>query len=387
MNKIGIDKINFFTPHLALNMKELAKARKEDPDKYLIGLGQEIMAVIPNTQDTISMAANAADKIINEDNRDKIKLIIFATESGVDNSKSAGVYIQKLLNLPPDIRVIELKEACYAATAGIQLAKDYLSNHSEEQVLLIASDIARYGLNTPGETTQGGGSVAMILKENPQIATISEETKYVSQDLMDFWRPLYSDIAYADGHYSTKVYLEFFKYLWKEFCKEYNENINDFKAMIFHLPFTKLGLKALRLALPTDNDDKKEQLLNDFECARLWNKQIGNLYTGSVYLSLISLLANSSDLHSNDAIGIYSYGSGAEGEFYKINLANNFKQDNFKAIKKMIDNRTIISVDEYEKIFNSTVTTEKNIQLDIDKDPAKFVFAGIKNEQRQYTKH
>ena len=218
-------------------------------------------------------------------NRDKIKLIIFATESGVDNSKSAGVYIQRLLNLPPDIRVIELKEACYAATAGIQLAKDYLSNHSEEQVLLIASDIARYGLNTPGETTQGGGSVAMILKENPQIATISEETKYVSQDLMDFWRPLYSDIAYADGHYSTKVYLEFFKYLWKEFCKEYNENINDFKSMIFHLPFTKLGLKALRLALPTDNDDKKEQLLNDFECARLWNKQIGNLYTGSVYLS------------------------------------------------------------------------------------------------------
>ena len=48
---IGIDKINFFTSNLYVDMTELAIARNEDPNKYLIGIGQSKMAVIPPTQD------------------------------------------------------------------------------------------------------------------------------------------------------------------------------------------------------------------------------------------------------------------------------------------------------------------------------------------------
>ncbi|MGU9560412.1 hydroxymethylglutaryl-CoA synthase, partial [Lactiplantibacillus pentosus] len=44
--KIGIDKIGFATSHLYVDMAELAKARNEEPNKYLIGLGQQKMAVI-----------------------------------------------------------------------------------------------------------------------------------------------------------------------------------------------------------------------------------------------------------------------------------------------------------------------------------------------------
>ena len=47
--KIGIDKIGFYTSNMYVDMTELANARNEDPNKYLIGIGQEKMAVIPPT--------------------------------------------------------------------------------------------------------------------------------------------------------------------------------------------------------------------------------------------------------------------------------------------------------------------------------------------------
>lgn len=37
---IGIDKLHFFTPHVYVDMEELAEARDVEPAKFTIGLGQ-----------------------------------------------------------------------------------------------------------------------------------------------------------------------------------------------------------------------------------------------------------------------------------------------------------------------------------------------------------
>ena len=63
MTVIGIDKMSFFSPHQYIDMVELANARGEEPNKYLIGIGQTEQAVIPATQDVVTMAANAADEM------------------------------------------------------------------------------------------------------------------------------------------------------------------------------------------------------------------------------------------------------------------------------------------------------------------------------------
>lgn len=80
--KIGIDKIGFFTPHMYVDMAKLAQARNEDPNKYLIGIGQNKMAVIPPTQDAVTLAANAAAKVLTVEDKEVIDLVIVATESG-----------------------------------------------------------------------------------------------------------------------------------------------------------------------------------------------------------------------------------------------------------------------------------------------------------------
>lgn len=388
MAVIGIDKMSFFSPHQYIDMVDLANARNEEPDKYLIGIGETEQAVVPPTQDVVTMAANAADQLLTAEERTEIDTIIFATESGIDNSKSAAVYVQRLLGLNEYARTIEMKQACYAGTYGLMQARDYVALHPGSKVLVMASDIARYGLHTPGEVTQGAGAVAMLVSENPRILELNRDNQFMSRDVMDFWRPVYAEEALVDGKYSAEVYREFFRDLWSRYKEKTGRSINDFKAYAFHLPFTKMGLKALRHILPEADEAKQADLLNEFEASRVYNKRIGNLYTGSVYLSLYSLLANSEDLAAGDRLGIFSYGSGAEGEFYSAILQPNFRDGLIAGqMDALFENREYLTIPAYEEVFMAGLHGSENREFDITADPAKFVLAGLKDQQRQYVAH
>ncbi|GLB46965.1 hydroxymethylglutaryl-CoA synthase [Philodulcilactobacillus myokoensis] len=386
MTKVGIDQINFYTSNLDIDMVDLAHARNEDPNKYLIGIGQNKQAVIPNTQDAVTLAANAADPLIDDDNRKRIDMVIFGTESGIDNSKSAAMYLQHLLNLKPETRAFEIKQACYGATAGLKMACDYVTLHPSKRVLVIGSDIARYGLHTPGEVTQGGGAIAMVISSDPKVIAFDQNSAFYSKDIMDFWRPLYRSEALVDGHYSNDVYINFFKHTWHQYQKMTGLKINDFKAFTFHLPYTKMGLKGLRAILPKASSIKQQSLLNEFEASRKYNRYVGNLYTGSLYLSLLSLIDHADDLEANDRIGLFSYGSGAQGEFYSGILQPQFKNANRASkIQNNLKHRKQISISQYEKIFNSNQKIKAaDIKLDSSDDNAKFILKGIHDQKRVY---
>ena len=53
--KVGIDQIGYFTPNKYVDMVDLAHARNQDPNKFLIGIGQKKMSVADPTQDAVSM--------------------------------------------------------------------------------------------------------------------------------------------------------------------------------------------------------------------------------------------------------------------------------------------------------------------------------------------
>ena len=383
--QIGIDKIGFSTSSLYLDLVELAEARGVDPNKYLIGIGQAKQAVIAPTQDIVTMGASAAAQILTETEKAKITTVIVATESGIDNSKASAIYVKTLLRLDDFVRTIEFKEACYAGTAAIQAAKGLVSANPDEQVLVIAADIARYGLNTPGEVTQGGGAVAMLVKANPRILTIENPSVPITRDVMDFWRPLGATEAIVDGKYSTNVYIEMFLDAFKRYQQLTNDQLTDFTALAFHLPFTKMGKKALEALLGEDHSAIAEQLRAQLTASQQLNREVGNLYTGSLYLSLISLLANG-NVKAGDKLGLFSYGSGAEGEFYPVKLQPGFENAfSSQQIEANLANRTKVSVTEYESIFNSQLgMNTADISLNIDADPNQFVLAGIQDQKRIY---
>lgn len=385
--KIGIDKIGFNTSSYYLDLTDLANARGVDPNKYLIGIGQEKQAVVLPTQDIVTMGTMAADQMLTDTDRQTITTVIVATESGIDNSKASAIYVKTLLGLGDFVRTIEFKEACYAGTAAIQAAKGLVSANPVEHVLVIAADIARYGLNTPGEVTQGGGAVAMLVTANPRILSIEGPSVPITRDVMDFWRPLGKTEAIVDGKYSTSVYIEMFLEAFKRYQELTDDDLTDFTALAFHLPFTKMGKKALEALLGDDDSLIAEKLRSQLTASQILNRKVGNLYTGSLYLSLISLVING-ELAAGEKIGLFSYGSGAEGEFYTVTLQAGFETAfDGNLIESNLETRTKISVAEYEAIFNSQLgMNSEDIELNLDNDVSKFRLTGIQNQKRIYTK-
>lgn len=383
--KIGIDKLGFYTSDLYVDMKKLALARNEDPKKYLVGLGQEKMAVIPPTQDPVTLAANAADRILTPEDKRDITYVLFATESGIDNSKAAAIYAANLLGLGQHVRTAEIKQACYGATAAIHLAHGYLALHPDEKVLILASDIARYGLHTKGEPTQGGGAVAILMSINPHLLAIENDSGVYTEDIMDFWRPLGRNTALVDGHYSTEEYLKFLKKSFNQLRQKSGFRLDDFQAFVFHLPFGKLGKKAADQMLTMGETEQAADFVMAFEISRQYGKVVGNLYTGSLYLALLSLLENDSDLRPGNRVGLFSYGSGAIGDFYSGIVQPWFTSHIYKKEhQEILANRREVSVEEYEKLFEAAVLDDNDIELDISEDPAKFVFTGVKDHKRIY---
>lgn len=446
--KVGIDRITFATPNCYLSMRDLAISRGIDPNKFTIGIGQSQQAVPPNHQDIVTLGAQAALPLMPSIDRNRLKMVIVGTESGVDASKSSALYIHKLLNLSEWVRCVEVKEACYGGTAALMMARDYVLAHSGAQVLVIAADIARYGVGTPGEVTQGAGAVAMLVSENPRVLQINNDSVVKSAEIQDFWRPVYQSTALARGKFSTEQYIRMFCDVWQRYSAENACNFNDFEAICFHLPYTKMGLKALRAGLeensgaphacdgvlhandgvlPENDDapitsDTRERLLARYQDSTQYSRRIGNIYTGSLYLGLISLLDydyfrnscdssesagdssavacdSSSATHTNESptrlspllpgqkIGLFSYGSGAVAEFFSATLVPGWRSALFSNQHiKTLNNRTQLTVSQYEEMFNSAApySPQDFVSSQKNRSGARFVLDSIKSQERNY---
>lgn len=387
--QVGIDKINFYTPNHYLDLADLAQARGVDPNKYLIGIGQSKMSVAALDQDIVAMAANAAEPMLTEAERQEIGLLVVATESGVDQSKAAALFVQDLLGLTGNLRAIEIKEACYGATAGLQLACDYVRSHQGRKALVIASDIARYGLNTPGEVTQGAGSVAMLVTCDPGIVSIEPESLYESRSTGDFWRPNYSAEAFARGKFSEEVYIGMFESLWRKAQEQGMARPESLQALLFHIPFSKMGRKGLRtLGDGTIAQVDYERLTERFERSIVYGREVGNIYTGSIYLALLSLLENDESLEPGERIGLFSYGSGSVAELYFATLMPGYRARlEPQRHRALLESRERLSLAEYEAMFSAKLVTdgsEQAIGRSDYRDDAPHHLAGVKGHERQY---
>ncbi|ALB29437.1 hydroxymethylglutaryl-CoA synthase [Companilactobacillus heilongjiangensis] len=381
---VGIDKIGFYVPKDYIDIVELAKARDVDPNKFTIGIGQDKQAVPQPYQDAVTLAASSADSILTTDDKKDIGLLIVGTESSVDESKSTAAFLMDLLDLPEDIRSYEIKQACFGATAGLQAAYDFVSLNPGKKALVIASDIARYGIKTPGEVTQGAGSVAMLISENPRVLKLDHKSVYMTRNVGDFWRPTFSKTAFARGKFSNEVYVDFFTTLWNKFQAKYEVTADDFSTMLFHIPYTKMGTKALRTLDGKLSDEKYAELTEHYQASVKFSREVGNLYTGSLYLGLLSYLVNAAE--ANEKMLFFSYGSGAVGEIYSGEIQPDFEKIIDKdAILAMLDNRQKMSISDYEKMYE--VEYQDGTIVDPAGVDAKFYLSEIKENERLYKKN
>jgi hydroxymethylglutaryl-CoA synthase len=368
----GIDQLNIYVPRHYLDMATLATARGVDVNKYKVGIGQHKMAVIAPHEDMVTMALEASYDIV-QAHKEDIELLLFATESGIDFSKAAGNYVHHMLGLKPNVRILEVKQACYALTGALQLSVDYIKNHPTKKALVISSDIAWYGFNNPGESTQGAGSVAMIVSANPRLAIVGEGT-YFTEEKTDFFRPSYQEVPTVDGKLSIRCYNDILHQV---------EMKTPLRYVCFHMPFANMANKANeQLSYPIT--------LEALNHVKLFTQEVGNIYNGSLYLSLASVLSNGETV-PNETIGMFSYGSGSIGEFYPLTLSKNYVEVFSKSdFIQHIESRHEISISTYENWMTQFIEKEKSSDYQtslyaLTKD-TKFYLKAIQNGHRIYEK-
>lgn len=383
---IGIHDLSTATTHYVFEHAALAESRGVDGAKYRTGLGQEAMSIPALDEDIVTLAASAAAPILTRYGRAELSTVLLATESGVDQSKSAGLYLHSLLDLPRRTRVVELKQACYAATAALQFAVGLVARDPAQQILVIATDIARYDLDTPAEATQGAGAVAFLVAANPAIAALDPVSGLYSADVQDFWRPNYRGTPVVDGKLSVHAYLAATEHAFAHYRSSGGRDLGRFAAFCYHQPFTEMAYKAHRHLLESQGvAATREGLAEKIAPTTHYNRVIGNSYTASLYLALVSLLDHGGDL-TGKPVAMLSYGSGAVAEFFSaVPVPGYRRQLRTTANQKIIDARKPVGYHRYRELYSaySALGAAGDRALPVE-TAAPFRLAAIDGHQRIY---
>lgn len=382
---VGIDLIHFYTSDYYLGLDVFAKEKHIDVDKYYIGIGQEKMSIAPPDEDVVSLAAKAAAPILQQIDPNQISAVLFATESGVDQSKSAGAFLHGLLKLSSRCRVVEFKHACYAGAAALQMATAMVRANPKEKILVVAADIAKYDVDTSGEATQGCGAVAMLITTNPRIIAIEPGSGYHTEDVMDFWRPNQRTTALVDGKYSTKVYLNSLKQAWQHFTEETGRTFGDINHFCYHIPFTKMAEKAHQtLAKVAGVKLTEEEFRAQTWPSQIYNRIVGNSYSASLFVGFCSLLDNLKENLENRRVSFFSYGSGCVAEFFTGLVQPGYQQVLMSAShQRQIDSRQPLSYAQYLAFYHQVDDNVENILFERhNKGPYRL--AGIQDHKRYY---
>ncbi|MGY6555199.1 MAG: hydroxymethylglutaryl-CoA synthase [Wenzhouxiangella sp.] len=402
--RVGIDALAFAGPAAYVELADLAEARGVEPAKFTQGLGQHRMAIASPCEDTVTMAVDAGLKAIENFgiDRSEIGTLIVGTETGVDHSKPVAVYVHDLLDLNERCRTFETKHACYGAMAGLTASMDWIASGRARgrKALVIASDIANYGLRTPGEPTQGAGAVAMVVSEQPRLleiqpASIGDYTRQV----MDFWRPLYSKYALADGQYSIQCYLDALVAAREDAVGARLDLLGELQACLYHVPFVKMALKAhqreveIELGSTISKDEAEPwQRLQDSYAKRCapWltlNAEIGNIYTGSLFLSLIDLLRKAGGQLAGEQISLFSYGSGCGATYCLGRISERAGEWEARLDPSAhLANRRRLSIAEYEDMVRAGEHADRQTSL----NPQDFglgrglYYTGTRDDRRHY---
>lgn len=412
--RVGIEAMAVAVPRRYLAIEDLAAARGVAPAKYTVGLGAREMAVADPGEDTVALAATAAARLLRTHGVDpaRIGMLVVGTETAVDHSKPVASFVQGLLQLPRTMRTYDTQHACYGGTAALMAASDWIASGSAagRAALVVCSDLARYGLATAGEPTQGGAAVAMLVSDRPELLELDQGTNGVfSTDVHDFWRPVGRREALVDGHYSIACYLDAVAGAYRMWRDEATRRgllracaaprSEQLARIAYHVPFCKMARKAHAHVRRVELEELNGGPLDAAALAReeaafaasferqvapslLLASRIGNTYTGSLYLGIASLLHAQGAELAGQRLGLFSYGSGCSSELFSGVVGPRAAEVIARAgLGDLLARRVRIDVAEYERIMR---LPRDEAPAD-DTPPGAFRFTGVRDDRRTYT--
>jgi len=357
--RVGIEKICAYPGTLSLDLEDLARARDHDPADIRDNLLLRSRSLNPLWEDPVTMAVNAADPMLTDEDRASIELLVVATESSVDQGKPISTYAQRQLGIPHNCRNFEVKHACYSGTSALMVAMHWVLSglNDGKKALVITTDQSRMHLHKPYEFTMGAGAVAMLVSANPRVLELEpEHNGFWTTEVSDTFRPT-SRVETGNGETSLYCYLDALEGAYAHFLSKAGPVDFDgyFKKNLYHVPFGGITFQAHRTLLRQWKPLKKSEALEHFRRKTLpslrYNMQMGATYSGSTFVALMGLVDACDDLAPGDRIGVFSYGSGSCGEFYSAVIGPDAREVVAAAgLSRLLEQRQPLNVDQYEAL-------------------------------------
>lgn len=467
---VGIDDFSVYIPQLYLPISSLAEARSLNYDKLRKGLGLQEMALADAREDAATMAANAVLDLMHKNDLDPrtVGRIYLGTESALDGAKPTATYVLSMLqdhfadaygpNCFLHCDVVDLTFACIGAVDALQNTLEWAASREDRIGIVVASDSAKYEMESTGEYTQGAGAVAMLVKQSPRLLAIDPEFGVATRPAHDFFKPmrrvkkrdliaevinllpdlsaedydlntlesqlanglavngildcneatltLHKDTPVFDGPYSNEAYQARIREALMDFRRRSGHQagslLKDFAALAFHLPyafqarrmFSEIYMEELKandqweafidrneLQVPCADDyndreayltkcgeflravtktDDYRQFVKQYISPGEWgSSRVGNLYAGSVFLSLVSILeaATEGEDLSGRQILVFAYGSGSKAKVFAAAVQAGWREvaSGFD-LRLRLDQRQAIDYATYEQLHRGATT-------------------------------
>jgi polyketide biosynthesis 3-hydroxy-3-methylglutaryl-CoA synthase-like enzyme PksG len=378
---IGIEALNVYCGPARIGVPELFEGRGLDA-RRLGNLLMDARSVNLPIEDPVTNAVNAAAPIVaglTPAERDRIQVLAVSTESGVDYSKSVTSYVHEHLGLSRNCRLLEVKQACYAATGAVQLAVGYLASAVAPgaKALVIGSDVALVdGRAEYAEPATGAGAAAMLLGDQPRVLRMDlGGFGLYSYETLDSARPAPTfDIADAD--LSLFTYLDCMAGAYRDYTSrvEAVDLRKTFDYLAMHTPFGGMVRAAHRKLMRDVAGATPAEAAADFQArvepSLAYPRQVGNLCSASVYLALASLIEQVRP-EQDARVGLFSYGSGCSSEFFSgVVPAGAAEVVKPLRIAEHLRNRVELSFGEYVGLLSENekcLVPEPDRVMDVDR--------------------
>jgi 3-hydroxy-3-methylglutaryl CoA synthase len=353
--RVGIDDLNVYGSTLSLDALVLAEARGVAA-KTIEALELVRRSLPPPFEDPVTLAVNAARPLIDAA-EEPYTLLIVATESGIDFAKPLSSYVHHHLALPSGCRHIEVKHACYGATAALRLASSWVQSHPRAHALVIATDMARRLFGDPAEPAEGAGAVAMSVAANPRVLTLDPEGGVSAREIYDVMRPnpvletIHSELSLA-------AYLDLLEDAWEAYAAIAGEAAAEsFEHVVYHTPLTPLVKQAHATWLSAtgrDGEPARESFDRMVRPSLRFCRELGNLYSGCLYAALAGLV-DAREVDAPARIGLFSYGSGSCAEFFSGTIERAAHSTLARhRIAEHLAQRRAVSFEAYERLVLSS---------------------------------
>ncbi|EKG16277.1 hypothetical protein MPH_06511 [Macrophomina phaseolina MS6] len=393
---VGIKALEIYFPSQCVGQAELEKFQGVSAGKYTIGLAQTKMSFCDDREGQPRRPRIRATRPLTRA-RPLLACAHHRRVAPAQLFEEHGNY---------DIEGVDTYNACYGGTNALFNAVNWVESSAWDgrDAIVVAGDIALYE-KPAARPTGGAGCVAMLVGPDAPLVLEPGMRGSFMRHTYDFYKAnMKSEYPLVDGHFSIKCYVEAVDACYKNYQKRlaklafHDANgtsgangprlfIDHFDYFAFHAPTCKLVSKSYGrllyndfLANPTHpafesvpadlremdyqsslGDKALEKTFIGLTKKRFAERvfpsieaptMCGNMYTASVYASLVSLVSNiPSDTLQGKRIGIFSYGSGLASSLFSIRVRGDVAAFASKIdLHRRLDNRITTSAETYDEM-------------------------------------